>query len=108
MGREDLYVVMSRGRQTNRAYVITDSPDPDFLPGQAPTSCREVLERVLATSHAEPTAAETWETYHPHQPVPVIPPVHPQQPWGSPPPQISPYRLSSAPPPPLDGPVLSL
>jgi len=30
-----------------------------------------VLEQILATSHAEPTATETWETYHPHQPVPV-------------------------------------
>ena len=108
MGREDLYVAMSRGRQTNRTYVVVDQGDPDCLPGQAPPSCRDVLEQILATSHAEPTATETWETYHPDQAAPVVPPVRPQEPWSAVPPQPAPYRLTHVPPPIPDGPVLGL
>ena len=107
MGREDLYVAMSRGRHTNRTYVVVE-PDPDCLPGQAPSSGREVLERILATSHAEPSATETWETYHPDQAAPVVPPVRPQEPWGAVLPQPSPHRLTRVPPPIPDGPVLGL
>ena len=106
MGREDLYVAMSRGRHTNRAYVVVDQPDPDCLPGQPPSSAREVLEQILATSHAEPTATETWTTYHPRELAPTVPPVHPQEPWGAPPPQSAAYRLTAAQPPIPDGPVL--
>ena len=106
MGREDLYVAMSRGRHANRTYVVVDQPDPDCLPGHAPPSAREVLEQILATSHAEPTATETWETYHPHEPDPVVPPVGPQEPWGAPSPQPAPNRLTHVPPPIPDGPVL--
>jgi len=108
MGREDLYVAMSRGRHTNRTYVVVDQPDPDCLPGHAPPSCREVLEQILATSHAEATATETWETYHPNEPAPVVPPVRPQEPWGAPSPQSAPFRLTAVPPPIPDGPVLGL
>jgi len=108
MGREDLYVAMSRGRHTNRTYVVVDQPDPDCLPGREPPSGREVLEQILATSHAEPTATETWETYHPDQPAPVVPPARPQEPWGAPSPQPAPYRLTPVPPPIPDGPVLGL
>jgi len=107
MGREDLYVAMSRGRRTNRSYVVVE-PDPDCLPGQAPSSGREVLEQILATSHAEPSATETWETYHPDQVAPVVPPVRPQEPWSAVPPQPAPYRLTRVPPPIPDGPVLGL
>jgi hypothetical protein len=106
MGREDLYVAMSRGRNTNRTYVVVDQGDPDCLPGQAPSSGREVLEQILATSHAEPSATETWETHHPDQAAPVVPPVCPQEPWSAVPPQPSPYRLAPVPPPIPDGPVL--
>ncbi|HEY5514798.1 MAG TPA: MobF family relaxase, partial [Pengzhenrongella sp.] len=108
MGREDLYVAMSRGRHTNRTYVVVDQPDPDCLPGQTPSSCREVLEQILATSHAEPSATETWETYHPKQAAPVVPPARPQQPWSAIPPRPGPNRLTPVPPPIPDGPVLGL
>src|SRR5665647_1903974 len=108
MGREDLYVAMSRGRHLNRTYVVVDQPDPDCLPGREPPSAREVLEQILATSHAEPTATETWETYHPNQPVPVVPPARPQQPWSVVPPQPAPNRLTPVPPPIPDGPVLGI
>ena len=108
MGREDLYVAMSRGRDLNHTYVVVDQPDPECFPGPAPSSCREVLEQILATSHAEPTATETWETYHPDQPAPVVPPVRAQKPWGTVPRQPAPYRLTPVPAPILDGPVLGL
>lgn len=58
---------MTRGRHTNHTYVVLDQPDPDCLPGQAPSSAREVLEQILATSHAQSTATETWADYHPDQ-----------------------------------------
>lgn len=106
MGREDLYVAMSRGRHTNRAYVVIDQGDPECLPSHAPSSGREVLEQILATSHAEPSATETWEAYHPGRAVPIVPPVHPQQPRNPWPPQPAPYRLTAPPPSSADGPVL--
>ncbi len=106
MGREDLYVAMSRGRHTNRAYVVVDHGDAECLPGQAPSSGREVLEQILATSHAEPSATETWDTYHPGRSAPLVPPVHPQQPRNTWPPQPAPYRLTAPPPSSADGPVL--
>lgn len=106
MGREDLYVAMSRGRHINRAYVVVDQGDPDCLPGQAPSSGREVLEQILATSHTEPSATETWDTYHPGRAAPLVPPVHPQQPRNPWPPQPAPHPLTAPPPPSADGPVL--
>ncbi|MCR6706502.1 MAG: AAA family ATPase [Cellulomonas sp.] len=106
MGREDLYVAMSRGRHANRTYVVLDHGDPDCLPGHAPSSGREVLEQILATSHAEPSATETWDTYHPGRAAPIVPPVHPQQPGNTWPPQPAPYRLTAPPPSSADGPVL--
>ncbi|WP_407342265.1 MobF family relaxase [Pengzhenrongella phosphoraccumulans] len=75
MGREDLYVAMSRGRDLNRTYVITDTHDDDCLPavgGPAPTA-RDVLDQILATTHAELTATETWAVYHPDTPSPIPP-----------------------------------
>lgn len=106
MGREDLYVAMSRGRHSNRTYVVADQGDPECLPGQVPSSGRDVLERILATSHAEPSATEAWETYHPGRAVPIVPPARPQQPWGVVPPQPAPHHLTGAPPSSADGPVL--
>lgn len=108
MGREDLYVAMSRGRHANRAYVVVGEPDPDCLPGHAPSSGREVLEQILATIQAEPSATETWATYHPARAAPVVPPARPQQPWNAVPPQPARHRLTSVPPPVPDGPVLGL
>ena len=85
MAREDLYVGMSRGRDLNRVYVVTDEADDDCVPGRASpaTSYREVLDGILATSHAEPTATETWETYHPGEPAPLpVPPLRPAHGYG--------------------------
>jgi len=106
MGREDLYVAMSRGRHANRTYVVVDQGDPECLPGQAPSSGREVLEQILATSHAEPSATETWDTYHSAGAAPVVPPARPQQPWNHWPPQPAPHSLTAPPPSSADGPVL--
>ncbi len=106
MGREDLYVAMSRGRHTNRVYVVVGQVDPECLPGQAPSSGREVLEQILATSHAEPSATETWDTYHPGRAAPIVPPVHPQQPRNPWLPQPAPHPLTAPPPSSADGPVL--
>ncbi|WNB85152.1 AAA family ATPase [Cellulomonas sp. ATA003] len=77
MAREDLYVAMSRGRLHNHTYVVLDQPDPDCLPSPAlPATARGVLEQILATTHAERSATETWETFHTDQPAPVTPTTH--------------------------------
>ena len=106
MGREDLYVAMSRGRHTNRAYVVLDQGAPECLAGHAPSSGREVLEQILATSHAEPSATETWAAYHLSLAAPRVPPARPQQPWSVEPPQPASHHLTAAPPSSADGPVL--
>jgi ATP-dependent exoDNAse (exonuclease V) alpha subunit len=85
MGREDLYVAISRGRERNRVYVVTDERDDDCVPGAAApaASYREVLDGILATSHAEPTATETWETHHPSTPAPLpVPPLRAPHDYG--------------------------
>lgn len=85
MGREDLYVAMSRGREINRVYVVTDGLDDGCVPGAATpaTTDREVLDGILATSQAEPTATETWETYHPSTPAPLpVPPLRAPHDYG--------------------------
>ncbi len=93
MGREDLYVAMTRGRHTNYTYVALPDDHHDCHPqngggptaptatAAAPTPAaatgvaadREVLEQILATSHAERSATETWHDYHPDQPPPLPP-----------------------------------
>jgi len=120
MAREDLYVAMSRGRAINHTYVVTDDAPDDCLPGLAapPPSYRDVLDGILATSHAEQSATETWDAYHPDQPAPVPPlrdrhefgPTHPQHPYGQPYPQISRSHSPYAPQPtPVrDEPVLGM
>jgi conjugative relaxase-like TrwC/TraI family protein len=108
MGREDLYVAMTRGRHLNRVYAVIDDGDPECLPASAPSSGRAVLEQILATSHAEPSATETWATWHPEQPAPVVPPRRPQRPWTGVHPQQVQSHLTSYAPPSADGPVLSL
>ena len=107
MGREDLYVAMSRGRHLNRTYVVVDAPDDECLPSRGPhVAAREVLDQILATSHAEQSATETWAEFHPREPAPV-PPLHPQRPgWTRRPPN----SLSHWTPPARhapDGPVIS-
>ena len=116
MAREDLYVAMSRGRHLNRTYVVTEAPGEECLPGQVrpSSSTRDVLEQILATSHAELSATETWAAYHPAAPAPV-PPLHVPHDFGSRDPQAfdrsqRPQLLRSiSPPAPTrapDGPVL--
>ncbi|WP_233549789.1 ATP-dependent DNA helicase [Cellulomonas rhizosphaerae] len=78
MGREDLYVAVTRGRHVNRLYVATDGTDPDCLPGGEPEGPRELLDHVLATTHAETSATETWATHHPQNPEPPLPSARPQ------------------------------
>ena len=111
MGREDLYVAMSRGRETNRVYVVTDGPDDECVPGAATpaTSYRDVLGGILATSHAEPTATETWESYHPSTPAPLpVPPLRAPHDYGqSARSRLTAYRPPAAAPV-LDPPTRSL
>jgi conjugative relaxase-like TrwC/TraI family protein len=62
IGREALYVAMTRGRDTNTVYVATDQPDPDCDHGDTAgpeRDPREILTRILATSTAEHSATET-------------------------------------------------
>ena len=82
MAREDLYVALTRGRHTNHLYVATDLAE-DCPPAIAGTShgdrstARQVLDRILATSHAELSATETWAAFHPLDDAPVPPPGRP-------------------------------
>jgi conjugative relaxase-like TrwC/TraI family protein len=67
MAREHLYVAMTRGRDANHAYIPLDHHDGidgideahhDHAPGPAPATGRDVLEQILATTGAEPSATE--------------------------------------------------
>jgi conjugative relaxase-like TrwC/TraI family protein len=67
MTREALYVAMTRGRDTNHAYVATDAVDPDCdqLPDPAGTpGPREILSRILATTGGELSATQTLAARH--------------------------------------------
>ena len=82
LGREDLYVALTRGRHTNHLYVPTDQDGeecrpPTFDPQARTIAARQVLDRILATTHAELSATETWATYHPLDQAPVPPPGRP-------------------------------
>ncbi|QTE29348.1 MobF family relaxase [Pengzhenrongella sicca] len=106
MGREDLYVAMSRGSDLNRVYVLTDTHDDDCVPraGEAPSG-RNVLDQILATSHVELTATETWAANHPDAPVPILATRASSEPGLS----RSTHRLSQPTPVPVrDGPVLGI
>lgn len=57
--RESLYVGMTRGRESNVAYVATDTPGLEEHQHPAePSGAREVLTAVLARVAAEPSAHE--------------------------------------------------
>ena len=75
MAREDLYVALTRGRDANHVYVATDLPDEHCPPGLADTgyqpTARQVLDQIMATSHAELSATETWTAFHPLDDAPV-------------------------------------
>lgn len=106
MGRESLYVAVSRGRHLNRLYVATDRPDPDCLPSGETATAREVLDRILATTHAETSATETWATHHPDTPQPPLPGTRPQPVIPPLRPQMARRPLTPPPSPVPDGPVL--
>lgn len=106
MGREDLYVAVSRGRHLNRMYVATDRPDPECLPSGEIATAREVLDRILATTHAETAATETWAAHHPETPRPPLPATRPQPVIPPLRPQMTPAPLKPPPSPVPDGPVL--
>ena len=82
MAREDLYVALTRGRDHNHLYVPTDLPDhcPPGIAGTGDShpTARQVLDRILTTTHAQLSATETWTTYHPLENAPVPPPARPQ------------------------------
>ncbi|NUP74401.1 MAG: relaxase domain-containing protein [Sinomonas sp.] len=60
--RENLYVALTRGRDSNRAYVVLDRPDDHAEPhpsGNPESTARSVLYGVLKHVGAEPSAHET-------------------------------------------------
>lgn len=62
MTRENLYVAMSRGRDTNHLYVAVDTLDPDcdHLPDpHADLDAHDILRTVLTTTGAEQSATAT-------------------------------------------------
>ncbi len=59
MSREDLYVAMSRGRRTNRAYVVVDENDPSACPARGRRRagrCSSRSWRPVTPSPAPPRA----------------------------------------------------
>ncbi|WP_034622986.1 MobF family relaxase [Cellulomonas sp. URHE0023] len=106
MGREDLYVAVTRGRHLNRLYVATDRPDPECLPSGELDGPRELLDRVLATTHGETSATETWAAHHPESPEPPLPITRPQPVIPPLRPQITRSPLTPPTSPSPDGPVL--
>jgi hypothetical protein len=106
MGREDLYVAVSRGRHLNRLYVATDRLDTDCLPSGEIATARQVLDRLLATTHAETSVTETWAAHHPAAPQPPLPAARPQPVIPPLRPQRTPGPLTPPPSPVPDGPVL--
>jgi conjugative relaxase-like TrwC/TraI family protein len=64
MAREHLYVAMTRGRHVNHAYVpldhheATDEAHHSDAGEPVPTTAREALEQILATTGAEASATE--------------------------------------------------
>ncbi|WP_199904985.1 MobF family relaxase [Nocardioides sediminis] len=57
--RENLYVAMTRGRESNIAYVELDRPDEGHAGGLDQPTAREVLLKVLANVGAEASAHQT-------------------------------------------------
>ncbi|TRW45702.1 MobF family relaxase [Georgenia yuyongxinii] len=63
--RENLYVSMTRGRDTNTAYVTLDQPDDSHAtPQPADVTARTVLYRVLKHSGLELSAYQTISAEH--------------------------------------------
>ncbi|WP_235518742.1 MobF family relaxase [Cellulomonas sp. Leaf334] len=106
MGREDLYVALSRGRHLNRLYVATDRPDNDCLPSGDTATAREVLDRILATTRAETSATETWASHHPEAPQPPVPASRRQPAIPALRPQMAPRPSTPPTSPTTQGPVL--
>jgi conjugative relaxase-like TrwC/TraI family protein len=67
MSREAAYVALTRGRTANHAYLATDLPDPDHDGAPEPQpSAREILDRILTTSHAQTSATQTLRDLQNH------------------------------------------
>jgi hypothetical protein len=65
--RESLYVAMTRGRDTNTAYVALDQPDDSHAaPQLEDVSARTVLHGVLRRSAADLSAHQNLATEHQH------------------------------------------
>ena len=62
MTREAFYVAMTRGRDANSAYVVTEHTNPEMeghlQPTREPLSTKQVLHDVLATEGTERSATE--------------------------------------------------
>ncbi len=55
MTRQSLYVAMTRGRHTNRAYVATDQPEGERHQDQQPAGTRQLLTGILGRAGVEPS-----------------------------------------------------
>jgi conjugative relaxase-like TrwC/TraI family protein len=67
MAREVAYVAMTRGRQTNQAFIATDVPHSDYDGAPTPpVTGRQVFEQILATQGAQLSATQTLRQLH-HQ-----------------------------------------
>lgn len=62
--RENLYVAVTRGRESNRAYVTVDEPDDEHSMHERKADARSVLAAVLATSGASLSAHDTITREH--------------------------------------------
>ena len=74
MSREHLYVALSRGRHANHGYTPLDGSDAKECHRRTEPSLltdQPILERILATSSAEPSATEALETVSHPQLAPV-------------------------------------
>jgi conjugative relaxase-like TrwC/TraI family protein len=67
MAREVTYVAMTRGRDSNQAFIATDIPDPNYdgAPATEVTG-RQVFEQILATQGVQLSATQTLRELH-HQ-----------------------------------------
>jgi hypothetical protein len=67
MTREAFYVAMTRGRQANTTYVVTEHADPEMEPHLYPSrdsrSTEQVLRDVLATEGTERSATEQLQQH---------------------------------------------
>jgi conjugative relaxase-like TrwC/TraI family protein len=67
MAREVAYVAMTRGRDTNQAFIAIDIPDPNYDGAPAPElTGRHIFAQILATQGAQLSGTQTLRELH-HQ-----------------------------------------